>query len=192
MRGPAYLIVAEHAAHGFTGDLSETKDDSSWQPIRAFSLLGGPPAAHGPRSGLGDGITYIPLRKGFLYLVAVVDLFSRHVLSWKLSNSLDTELCLEALEMAVASDRKPQIFHSDQGCQFSSVDFLEQLKAEEVKISWSGGGGATASQKPAAMTTSWWRGSGAPLNMRRSTSVPMAMVGKPRSAWPASYGGMAM
>ncbi|WP_255111348.1 IS3 family transposase, partial [Synechococcus sp. RedBA-s] len=66
-------------------------------------------------------ITYIPLQKGFLYLVAVVDLFSRHVLSWKLSNSLDTEFCLEALEMALASGRKPQIFHSDQGCQFTST-----------------------------------------------------------------------
>jgi len=62
-------------------------------------------------------ITYIPLRKGFLYLVAVVDLFSRHVLSWKLSNSLDMEFCLEALEIALTVGRKPQIFHSDQGCQ---------------------------------------------------------------------------
>ena len=61
-------------------------------------------------------ITTIPLRKGFLYLVAVVDLFSRHVLSWKLSNSLDTGFCLEALEMALVGGRKPQIFHSDQGC----------------------------------------------------------------------------
>ena len=61
-------------------------------------------------------ITYIPLQKGFLYLVAIVDLFSRHVLSWKLSNSLDREFCLEALEMALEGGRKPEIFHSDQGC----------------------------------------------------------------------------
>ena len=83
-------------------------------------------------------ITYIPLRKGFLYLVAIVDLYSRHVLSWKLSNSLDTEFCLDALEMALASDRKPAIFHSDQGCQFTSSNFLARLQAEEIKISWSG------------------------------------------------------
>ena len=83
-------------------------------------------------------ITYIPLRKGFLYLVAVVDLFSRHVLSWKLSNSLDTEFCLEALEMALASGRKPQIFHSDQGYQFTSSGFVQRLKEEEIQISWSG------------------------------------------------------
>ncbi|MFM7753044.1 MAG: IS3 family transposase, partial [Cyanobium sp.] len=83
-------------------------------------------------------ITYIPLQKGFLYLVAIVDLFSRNVLSWKLSNSLDTEFCLEALEMALEGGRKPGIFHSDQGCQFTSGDFVARLQAEEIKISWSG------------------------------------------------------
>ena len=83
-------------------------------------------------------ITYIPLQKGFLYLVAIMDLHSRHVLSWKLSNSLDTEFCLEALEMALSSGRRPQIFHSDQGCQFTSTDFVGRLQAEKVKISWSG------------------------------------------------------
>jgi len=61
-------------------------------------------------------ITYNPLQKGFLYLVVIVDLLSRNVLSWKLSNSLDTEFCLEALEMALEGGHKPEIFHSDQGC----------------------------------------------------------------------------
>jgi putative transposase len=83
-------------------------------------------------------ITYIPLLKGFLYLVAIMDLHSRHVLRWKLSNSLDTEFCLEALEMALSSGRRPQIFHSDQGCQFTSTDFVARLQGEEIKISWSG------------------------------------------------------
>jgi putative transposase len=83
-------------------------------------------------------ITYIPLQKGFLYLVAIVDLFSRHVLSWKLSNSLDTEFCLEAMQMALGSGRKPEVFHSDQGCQFKSAAFVGKLQAEEIKISWSG------------------------------------------------------
>jgi putative transposase len=83
-------------------------------------------------------ITYIPLQKGFLYLVAIVDLLSRNVLSWKLSNSLDTEFCLEALEMALEGGRKPEIFHSDQGCQFTSGDFVARLQAEKIKISWSG------------------------------------------------------
>lgn len=83
-------------------------------------------------------ITYIPLQKGCLYLVAIVDLFSRHIPSWKLSNSLDTEFYLEALEMALATGHKPEIFHSDQGCQFTSTAFVGRLKAEEIEISWSG------------------------------------------------------
>lgn len=83
-------------------------------------------------------ITYIPLQKGFLYLVAIVDLFSRNVLSWKLSNSLDTEFCLEALDMALEGGRMPEIFHSDQGCQFTSSDFVARLQTKGIKISWSG------------------------------------------------------
>lgn len=83
-------------------------------------------------------ITYIPLQKGFLYLVAIMDLFSRNVLSWKLTGSLDTEFCLDALEMALAAGRKPEIFHSDQGCQFTCSDFVARLQAEKIKISWSG------------------------------------------------------
>ena len=82
-------------------------------------------------------ITYIPLQKGLLDLVAIVDLFSRHVLSLKLSNSLDTEFCLDALQMALENERKPEIFHSDQGCQFTSGDFVARLQAEEIKIGWS-------------------------------------------------------
>jgi len=70
--------------------------------------------------------------------VAIVDLFSRNVLSWKLSNSLDTEFCLDALEMALEGGRKPQVFHSDQGCQFTSSDFVDRLQGEKIKISWSG------------------------------------------------------
>lgn len=83
-------------------------------------------------------ITTIPLQKGFLYLVAIMDLFSRHVLSWKLTGSLDTEFCLDALEMALAVDRKLEIVHSDQGCQFTSSVFVARLQAEKIKISWSG------------------------------------------------------
>ena len=70
--------------------------------------------------------------------MAIVDLFSRNVLSWKLSNSLDTDFCLDALEMALGGGRKPEIFHSDQGCQFTSGDFVARLQAEEIRISWSG------------------------------------------------------
>jgi putative transposase len=82
----------------------------------------------------------------FPCLVAIVDLFSRTVYSygeafgysWKLSNSLNTEFCLDALEMAHCCGRKPEIFHSDQGCQFTSSEFVARLQAEEIRISWSG------------------------------------------------------
>jgi putative transposase len=70
--------------------------------------------------------------------VAIVDLFSRHVLSWRLSNSLDTEFCLDALEMVLSAGRKPEIFPSDQCCLFTSADFAARLQTEEIKISWSG------------------------------------------------------
>jgi len=110
------------------------------EPSERFPCLVDVRAVTAPDQVWATDITYIPLRKGFLYLVAIVDLFSRHVLSWKLSNSLDNEFCLEALEMALASGRKPQIFHSDQGCQFTSSAFVQRLKAEDIKISWSGRG----------------------------------------------------
>lgn len=67
-----------------------------------------------------------------------MDLFSRHILSWKLSNSLDAEFCLDALEMALGDGRKPEVFHSDQGWHFTSSAFVARLQAETIKISWSG------------------------------------------------------
>ncbi len=85
-------------------------------------------------------ITYIPMRKGFLYLVAVMDWHSRKVLSWRLSNSLDTAPCIEALEEAVTNYGTPDIFNSDQGCQFTSEDFTGALKAHGIKISMDGKG----------------------------------------------------
>lgn len=70
--------------------------------------------------------------------MAIVDLFSRSILSWKLSNSLDTEFCRDVLEMALGGGRKPAVFHSDQSCQFTSGAFVARLQAEAIKISWSG------------------------------------------------------
>jgi len=85
-------------------------------------------------------ITYIPMRKGFLYLVAIMDWHSRKVLSWRLSNSLETEPCIEALEEALATHGVPDIFNSDQGCQFTSADFTQVLKNKGIKISMDGKG----------------------------------------------------
>jgi len=85
-------------------------------------------------------LTYIPMRKGFLYLVAIMDWHSRKVLSWRLSNSLDTEPCIEALEEALAQHGIPDIFNSDQGCQFTSDGFTEVLRAHKIDISMDGKG----------------------------------------------------
>jgi len=85
-------------------------------------------------------ITYIPMRKGFLYLVAIMDWHSRKVLAWRLSNSLDTAPCIEALEAALEIHGTPGIFNSDQGCQFTSEGFTDILKAHNIRISMDGKG----------------------------------------------------
>jgi putative transposase len=85
-------------------------------------------------------LTYIPMRKGFLYLVAIMDWHSRKVLSWRMSHSLDAAPCVEALEEALAHYGTPEIFNSDQGCQFTSEDFTDVLKDHGIKISMDGKG----------------------------------------------------
>lgn len=87
-------------------------------------------------------ITYIRLAQGFVYLVAVMDWFSRYVLSWRLSNSLDTSFCVEALEEALMQYGAPDIFNSDQGVQFTSDAFTQVLLAKDVKISMDAKGRA--------------------------------------------------
>ena len=86
-------------------------------------------------------ITYIRLARGFVYLVAILDWFSRYVLSWEISITLDTSFCLEALDRALQRAR-PEIFNSDQGVQFTSSEFTNRLKAAEIRISWDGRGRA--------------------------------------------------
>ena len=85
-------------------------------------------------------ITYIPMRRGFLYLVAVMDWHSRKVLSWRLSNTLEADFCVAALEEALAKYGTPEIFNTDQGGQFTSLDFTQTLKDAEVRISMDGKG----------------------------------------------------
>jgi putative transposase len=86
-------------------------------------------------------ITYLPLRRGFLYLVAVMDWYSRHVLSWRLSNSMDVEFCLAALDEALEQGI-PEIFNTDQGVQFTSRAYTERLFARGIEISMDGRGRA--------------------------------------------------
>jgi len=85
-------------------------------------------------------ITYIPMQRGFLYLVAIQDWASRRVLSWRLSNTMDASFCVEALEEALARYGTPEIFNTDQGSQFTSLEFTQTLKDAQVKISMDGKG----------------------------------------------------
>ena len=85
-------------------------------------------------------ITYIPMRRGFLYLVAVMDWHSRKVLSWRLSNTMDTDFFVSALEEALAKHGSPDIFNTDQGSQFTSFAFTNVLRENGIRISMDGRG----------------------------------------------------
>jgi putative transposase len=84
-------------------------------------------------------VTYIPMARGFLYLVAIIDVYSRYVLSWRLSNTLDVGFCVEALREALSKGR-PDIFNTDQGAQFTSEAFISLLQQHGVRISMDGKG----------------------------------------------------
>jgi putative transposase len=86
-------------------------------------------------------ITFVRMRRGFLYLVAILDWYSRYVLSWELSNTLDGVFCLAALEEALAQ-AQPEIFNTDQGAQFTSLAFTTRLAAASIRTSWGGRGRA--------------------------------------------------
>jgi putative transposase len=85
-------------------------------------------------------ITYIPVQRGFLYLVAIMDWATRHVLAWRLSNTMDASFCVEALNEALARYGRPEIFNTDQGSQFTGFDFTGVLKQADIKISMDGRG----------------------------------------------------
>jgi putative transposase len=93
----------------------------------------------GPDHVWCSDITYIRMAGGFMYLVAVMDYFSRYVLSWSISNSLESLFCMDALDEAL-NKSMPRIFHSDQGSQYTCSDFIDELKARMIKISMSGRG----------------------------------------------------
>jgi putative transposase len=94
-----------------------------------------------PNQVWSTDITYIPMRSGFLYLVAIMDWFSRFVVSWDLSNTMEVDFCRSTLEAALRADRC-EIFNSDQGAQFTSSQFLQPLKDRSIRISMDGRGRA--------------------------------------------------
>ena len=81
-------------------------------------------------------MTYIPMRRGFLYLVAIMDWFSRKVLAWRLSNTMDADFCVTALEEAIARFGRPEIFNTDQGSQFTSFAFTNTLRGADIRSRW--------------------------------------------------------
>jgi putative transposase len=93
-----------------------------------------------PNQVWSTDISYVPMKRGFVYLIAVIDWYSRRVLSWRLSNTMDVSFCLEALDEALSKHGKPEIFNTDQGSQFTSVAFTDRLKAADIKISMDGKG----------------------------------------------------
>jgi len=94
-----------------------------------------------PNQAWSTDITYVPMRQGFMYLVAILDWYSRYVLAWEMSNTLEGAFCLVALERALQIG-KPEIFNSDQGVQFTAQAFTTRLQAEGIRISMDGRGRA--------------------------------------------------
>jgi putative transposase len=106
--------------------------------IYAYLLRG--LAVERPNQVWAMDITYIPMARGFVYLAAVVDWFSRRVLAWRVSITMEVEFCLEAVEEALAKHGRPEIFNTDQGSQFTSVDFTGLLLDNAIAISMDGRG----------------------------------------------------
>jgi putative transposase len=93
-----------------------------------------------PNQVWATDITYLPMARGFVYLVAVIDWYTRKVLTWRLSNTLTADFCVDALEEALARYGKPEIFNTDQGSQFTSLEFTDVLKQHGIQISMDGKG----------------------------------------------------
>lgn len=93
-----------------------------------------------PNQVWSTDITYIPMNRGFIYLTAIIDWYSRYVLSWRISNTLDSDFCIDALNDALRLYGKPEIFNTDQGSQFTSEDFIKPLKDNDIQISMDGKG----------------------------------------------------
>jgi putative transposase len=119
-------------------------------------------------------ITYIPFRKGFAYLVAILDWHSRAVLTWKMSNTLDSRFCLEALSDAFRKYGQPTIFNTDQGCQFTSDTFVGMLKEKGIAISWDSKGRALDN---IIVERFWWTLKYEHVYLHESETLPEAEKG---------------
>jgi len=95
-----------------------------------------------PNQAWATDITYVKIRGSYCYLVGIIDLYSRKMLSWRLSNTMDKYFCLEVLKESILKHGKPDIFNMDHGCQFTSKEFTGRLKEKDIKISMTGKGRA--------------------------------------------------
>jgi len=119
-------------------------------------------------------ITYVPMRRGFVYLAAVIDWFTRKVLAWRVSITLETAFCVEAVEEAMARFGKPEIFNTDQGSQFTSIDFIKLLKKAKISISMDGKG----AWRDNRMIERFWRSiKYEEIYLHAYTNVPEARTG---------------
>ena len=118
-------------------------------------------------------LPYIPMKRGFVYLIAVIDWFSRRVLSWKLSITMDVSFCLEALDEAIRMYGRPEIFNTDQGSQFTSEAFTGRLRKKASRSAWTGRG--------AGVTTCSLNASGARSNTKKSICTPTTRSAKPEA-----------
>jgi transposase InsO family protein len=132
--------LAAHARHGARSDGSEAQHERASSRAREVPLPATRARNFKGESGVATDITYIPMKAGFVYLVAIMDWYSRRVLSWRLSNTLDTSFCVDALEEAFERFGQPEIFNTDQGSQFTSEDFTTPLRDRGIAISMDGKG----------------------------------------------------
>ena len=95
-----------------------------------------------PNQVWGIDITYVPMRRGFMYLCAIIDLHTRYVVNWSISNTMTAEWCCKIVEEAIETHGKPEIINSDQGSQFTSMEYTEMLLSRDIKISMDGKGRA--------------------------------------------------
>jgi putative transposase len=107
-------------------------------PVFPYLLRG--LAIERPNQVWATDITYIPMARGFVYLIAVIDVYSRRILAWRISNSLTADFCIEALEEAIARYGAPEIMNSDQGSQFTAAAFVQVLQQHRIRISMDGRG----------------------------------------------------
>ena len=143
LRREGYMVGRKRVRRLMAGcrtgaDLSATSDKHSMSGHQDYPVSA---AGHGDRSARSvwcADITYIPMRRGFHYLVAIMDWSTRKVLSWRLSNTMDAEFCIEALEEALMRFGRPEIFNTDQGSQFTSPRFTGVLEQRACAFQWTG------------------------------------------------------